>query len=200
MKLHYSPTSPYARKTYAAAIAAGLDGAVELVPTDPWASDGAFLALNPLSKVPALTLDDGTTLFDSPVICEYLDAQGGAGLFPAPGPTRWTALRQQALGDGIMDSAIARLLDTRRPEARQSADWQDRQKAAIARACDTLEAEVDALGDAVTIGTLAVGCALGYLDLRFSGDAWREGRPRLAAWFAAFSEQPEMARTAPPKA
>jgi len=199
MKLHYSATSPYVRKAYATALEAGLEGVVELAPTDAWASDPAFLGRNPLSKVPALSLEDGTTLFDSPVICEFLDAQGGAGLFPPAGPARWMVLRLQALGDGIMDATVARLLDSRRDPTQQSAVWQDRQKAAIARACDTLEAEVGDLEGPPTIGAIAVGCALGYLDLRFSGDAWRDGRPKLAAWFAGFEERPSMVRSAPPK-
>jgi len=199
MKLRYSATSPYVRKVLATAIETGLDGQVERVPTDPWSAETDLPASNPLGKVPALELDDGMVLFDSPVICEYLDSlHGGAKLHP-DGAARWPALRLAAIGDGICDAAINRLLDTRRPDTLQSADWQQRQKAAMARACDLLEAEAAALDGPVTIGQLTVACALGYLDLRFDADQWRQGRPKLTAWFEAFSQRPSIASTTPPK-
>ena len=199
MKLRYSATSPYARKVVATAIEIGLDGRVERVATDPWSADTDLPASNPLGKVPALETDDGTVLFDSPVICEYLDSlHDGPKLHPE-GAARWTALRLAAIGDGICDAAITRLLDTRRPENLRSPDWQQRQKAAMARACDLLEAEAASLEGAVTIGHLAVACALGYLDLRWDADQWRQGRPKLAAWFEGFSQRPSIASTAPPQ-
>ena len=199
MKLRYSGTSPYVRKVLATAIEAGLDDRIERVPTDPWAPDTDLPASNPLGKVPALTLDDGTVLFDSPVICEYLDSlQNGPKLFPE-GRARWVALRLAAIGDGICDAAINRLLDTRRPESQQSADWQERQKRAIARACDLLESEAATLEDSVTIGQLATACALGYVDFRWDAVQWRQGRPKLAAWFERFSERPSIATTKPPE-
>lgn len=200
MKLRFSPTSPYVRKVVATAIETGLDGRIERVPTDPWSPDTDLPASNPLGKVPALELDDGTALFDSRVICEYLDSlHDGPRLFPASGAARWQALRQAAIADGICDAAINRLLDTRRPEPQQSADWQARQKTAMARACDLLETEAEALAGPLTIGHIATACALGYLDLRFDADRWRQDRPRLAAWFADFAERPSIAGTKPPQ-
>ncbi len=199
MKLRYSATSPYVRKVVATAIETGLDGRVDRVPTDPWSPETDLPASNPLGKVPALELDDGTVLFDSRVICEYLDSlHDGPKLFPE-GQARWVALRLAAVADGICDAAINRLLDTRRPENLQSADWQQRQKIAMGRACDLLEAECGSLEGPVTIGQLAVACALGYLDFRFDADQWRQGRPNLAAWFDAFSQRPSIASTTPPK-
>ena len=199
MKLRFSATSPYVRKVVAAAIETGLDSRIERVPTDPWSPDTDLPASNPLGKVPALELDDGTVLFDSPVICEYLDSlHNGPKLHPE-GAARWTALRLAAIGDGICDAAINRLLDTRRPENLRSADWQQRQKTAVARACDLLEAEAGTLDGPVTIGQVAVACALGYLDLRWNADQWRQGRPKLAAWFETFSQRPSIASTTPPK-
>lgn len=199
MTLRASPTSPYVRKVRAMLIETGLADRVTQVATDPWAADTDLPADNPLGKVPALTTGDGPVLFDSPVICEYLDGlHGGTPLFPAAGPARWRALRQQAIGDGICDAAIARLLDTRRPEAQQSSAWQERQRQAIARACDLLEREAGDLAGPVTIGTLAVAVALGYLDLRWPGDRWRQGRPALASWHEGMAARRSMAETAPP--
>lgn len=198
MKLRYSVTSPYVRKVLATAIEAGLNSRIERVPTDPWSPETDLPASNPLGKVPALELDDGTVLFDSRVICEYLDSlQGGAKLYPESGAARWQALRLAAIGDGISDAAINRLLDGRRPENLQSADWQARQQRTMARACDLLEAEVGSLDGPVTIGQLSVACALGYLDLRFDADQWRQGRLALAAWFEIFAQRPSIATTKP---
>lgn len=198
MKLRYSPTSPYVRKTVIAAIECGLRERIETVETNPWSPDTDLGEDNPLGKVPALITEDGMVLFDSPVICEYLDSQGAAAtLFPAPGPARWSALRVQALGDGILDAAVLRLLEGRRPEARQSADWAARQKRAIERSLDALEADRSALDGAVTIGQIAVGAALGYLDFRFAADEWRATRPGLTAWYEAFAARPSMQDTIP---
>ena len=109
MKLHYSSASPYVRKVMAVAIARGLDGRIEKIATNPHVSPPELLADNPLSKVPALVTDDGLALFDSPVICEYLDSLGDApALFPPAGRARWVALRLQAIGDGILDAAVSR--------------------------------------------------------------------------------------------
>jgi glutathione S-transferase len=198
VKLHHSPASPYVRKVVACAIARGLDGRIERIPTNPHVSPPELLADNPLSKVPALVTDDGLALFDSPVICEYLDGLGDAPrLFPPEGPARWAALRLQAVGDGILDAAVGRRMQQPLPldEGRQA--YHARQRAAIGRALDLLEREAASLEGPWTIGSLAVGCALGYLDFRFADEPWREGRPRLAAWFARVSEDPALARTVP---
>lgn len=200
MKLYCSTTSPYARKAQAVVIETGLADRVEMVMAQPFAADSPVPAVNPLGKIPALVLDDGTVMVDSPVICEYLDAQhDGPRLFPAEGPERWRALRWQALGDGILDAAVARRFeDLFHPEEHRSARFLDRQRAAIGRTLDLLEGEVEALAAApVSIGHIAIACALGYLDFRFAEDAWRDGRPRLTDWFAAFAERPAIARTTP---
>ena len=199
MKLHHSPTSPFVRKVMACAIMHGLDAQITLVPTDAHASPADLVADNPLSRVPCLVTDDGFALYDSPVICEYLDEiSQDIPMLPPKGALRWRALRLQALGDGMMDAAVAGLLEGRRPAdpARQAV--MARQKGIVARCLDRLEAEVPAVHP--DLGTLTVACALGYLDLRFAADAWREGRPKLAAWFATMSELPALARTAPPAA
>ncbi len=198
MKLCYSATSPYVRKVVVAGIELGLDGKIVREPTSAWDPATTLGQINPLGKVPALVTDDGGALFDSPVICEYLDGVAGGGkLFPPAGPARWTALRRQALADGICDAAILRLLESRRPAELQSADWVARQKNLVARSLDALEAEAKSLGTEVTIGHLAIGCTLGYLDFRFGADAWRDGRPGLAKWYEGFAKRPSMSTTEP---
>jgi glutathione S-transferase len=201
MKLRYSATSPYVRKVLMVAAACGIPDRIERDATDPWAADTTLGHDNPLGKVPALVLDDGTTLYDSPVICEYLDWVAGVGkVIPAPGPARWTALRRQALGDGICDAAILRRLEhTQRPAERRSDTWDARQKGHVTRALNALEAEADHLGAEPDIGTISILVALGYLDFRFGAEDWRQGRPRLTAWFAAASTHASYRDTAPPQ-
>ncbi|CAO3440577.1 glutathione S-transferase N-terminal domain-containing protein [Azospirillum endophyticum] len=199
LKLRWSPTSPYVRKVMMVLIERGLEDRVERVPTDPWSSDTDLPKDNPLGKVPALTLEDGTTLFDSPVIVEYLDSLGDrTPLFPPAGPARWTALRLQAVADGICDAGILRRLETMRPDGEKSAAWIERQRKAVVRSLDLLEGEAASLESGDSIGTIAVLVALCYLDFRFSHEDWRQGRPRLAAWFAKASDRDSLRRTAPP--
>ncbi len=196
MKLLYSPTSPFARKVLACAITRGLDRRIERVPVDAQASGPELVAANPLSKVPTLITEDGLALYDSPVICEYLDSLGDAvGLFPPSGGARWLALRFQAMGDGIMDAAVLRRGESTRPAEAARDKVIARQAAAVARALDALEADPPHHG--LDIGSLTVACALGYLDFRYAHEAWRDGRPALAAWFAAISREPGLAETAP---
>lgn len=204
LTLRWSPTSPYVRKVMMLLIERGLEDRVERVATDPWSADTDLPRDNPLGKVPALTLEDGTTLFDSPVIVEYLDSlgdhslDGRAPLFPPAGPARWTALRQQAIADGICDAAILRRLESMRPDGEKSANWMERQRKAVARSLDLLEAEAASLEGEPTIGSLSVLVALGYLDFRFGHEDWREGRPALTGWFTKASDRDSLRRTAPP--
>jgi len=198
VRLNHSAASPYVRKVMACAIARGLDGKIEKLATNPHLSPAELLGVNPLSRVPALLLDDGTALYDSPVICEYLDSLGDAPpLFPAAGPARWAALRQQALGDGIMDAAVPRRREAGLPPDEGRSAFIARQRDAVARAVDALEREAEAFGELRTIGEVAAGCALGYLDFRYAAEPWRPGHDRLAAWFARVSELPPLAKTVP---
>jgi glutathione S-transferase len=198
MKLRYSPASPYVRKVMIVALEGGLAERIEKVPTAvaPVKTNDALQAENPLVKLPSLTTDAGETLYDSPVICEYLDSlHNSAPIFPAPGPVRWTALRRQALGDGILDAAILIRYETTRPKELQWTDWVDDQMRKVRGALDALEGE--RLSDGFDIGTLTIGCALGYLDFRFPTEDWRKTRPKLAAWFAEISRRPSMKATEP---
>ena len=198
MKLYYSTTSPYVRKVYVCAIELGLDEKLELIFTNPWEKDDKLLADNPLSKVPTLITDDGVVLYDSPVICEYLDTvHGGGVLIPASGTEHWNELRLQALGDGILDAAVLRFLERKRPNSQQSNQWDGIQQSAIQRALESLESKVNEWKADVTIGQIAVACALGYLDFRFAEDNWRQGQPGLTGWFETFAQRESMQATVP---
>jgi glutathione S-transferase len=198
MKLHHAPTSPFVRKVMACAILRGIEGRIELVPTDPHSSPAHLLADNPLSKVPCLVTDDGVAVFDSKVICEYLDTIGDAPPMFPPAGSRERLLVQvrHALADGVMDAAVARRMRFGKPVDEARAAYLARQKAAVERGLKVLEGDPPkGLSD---VGEVAVACALGYLDFRFAAEPWREGHPRLAAWFAEVSKIPALARTAPP--
>jgi glutathione S-transferase len=196
VKLFYSPTSPYVRKVLACAITREIEQRIEKMVCNANASPPELLAHNPLSKVPCLVTDDGLALFDSPVICEYLDSRGDAlPLFPGHGPARWRALKFQAMGDGILDASVPRRGEMLKPVEEGRAAWIARQKAAVDRTLDALEA--DPPHRMLDIGSIAVACALGYLDFRFAAEPWQPGHPKLEAWFEAFVENPGLAQTAP---
>ncbi|MEM7254390.1 MAG: glutathione S-transferase N-terminal domain-containing protein [Pseudomonadota bacterium] len=202
MLLHFSPTSPYVRKVMIVARETGLVDRITLETraASPVRPDEALSGANPLGKVPALETEDGLALFDSPVVCEYLDSlHDGAKIFPNAGRARWTALQQQALGDGLLDAALlVRYEMGMRPRERQWADWEAGQRDKMARALSVMEGQAQALGDTITIGTITFACALGYLDFRFADDNWRDKAPTLAGWFSGFEARPSYRDTAPP--
>lgn len=198
MKLRYSPTSPYVRKITVLAHETGLTNKIELAATNFADPNNGLSAQNPLAKVPALILDNGTTLYDSPVICEYLDSlHSGTKMFPASGDARWTALRRQALADGIMDAGILRIGEQRRPANEQSPAWLEKQKAIMARGLDALDGEVSSFGKNADIGSITAACAVAYALFRFGGDKPLDGRPKLKAWYESFSQRPSMVATVP---
>jgi glutathione S-transferase len=189
MKLHWSPRSPYVRKVMIAAHELGLADRLQTVRT---VVGGTLPHLelmrdNPLGKIPTLVLADGTIIYDSPVICEYLDTlHAGAKLFP-DWPDRLTALRRLALGDGMLDIALAWLGERFRPQETQSKPHMTLWQAKLRCCVEALEQEADALVEGrFTIGHISIGIALAYLDFRFSDLNWRDGHPRLAAWHAMF--------------
>ena len=195
MRLHSTITSPYARKVWVVAHETGLISQIERLPTNPHA-DEYLRSDNPLCRVPTLILDDRSALFDSPVICEYLDSlHSGPKLFPSAGDERWAALRLQALGDGMLDASLSRRMETIRPTSEQSPLWIARQVMAINAALDWLEARVQLLDRQIDIGQIAIGCALGYLDLRFPGEPWLEKRTGIAKWNTMLQERPSMIAT-----
>lgn len=201
MKLFHSPASPYVRKVMVSAMHLGLADGIDCVRASPSPvkPDPALSAQNPLGKLPAAVLADGTLLVGSRTICEYLASQGSDPAYlPAPGAARWAVLELHDLADGALDaSLLARYETFARPEALRWADWVSGQMAKIDAALARLDAMTDRLEGPLTLGNVTVGCALGYLDFRFAHHDWRSANPRLAAWWAAFDQTPIMARTRP---
>jgi glutathione S-transferase len=185
--LRSSPASPFGRKVRIAAALLDLTARIEIVPADTNDAGDSLRQQNPLGKIPALVLEDGTVLYDSPVIVEYLDwLAGGGRIIPAEAGPRFAVLTRQALADGIMDAALLQVYETRfREPGQHVAKWLDHQAAKVARGLERLEGAPPAAG-ARDIGAIAAACALGYLDLRFAG-RWRADCPRLVAWLDDFS-------------
>lgn len=193
MQLLYSPMSPFARKVRVVAFELGLADRLELVIASPY-TDESLRAINPLSKIPVLLTADAPPIFDSPVICDYLEALAGRSVTPAAGPDRWTALTVQAMADGMGDAAVA-IVRERLRDGPHRQDLFDRQAAVLVAALDLLERETPP-ADRFEIGEIAVAAQLGYLDVRQVMD-WREGRPNLAAWYETTSRRTPMVATAP---
>jgi glutathione S-transferase len=187
LTLRSSPASPFGRKVKIAAIELGLMDRIEIVAADTNDPGEPLRQQNPLGKIPTLVLEDGTTLFDSRVIVEYLDhLAGGDRLFPS-GDTRFQQLRLQALADGLCDAALLQVYEIRfRPEDGRNAAWVANQAGKVTRTLTALEVMPPAYGDRPQIGEIALACGLGYLDLRFEGK-WRAEYPKLVAWLDTFA-------------
>jgi glutathione S-transferase len=196
MKLHWSPRSPYVRKVMIAANHIGVADQLTCVRTvvSTFKPAEELFTDNPLNKLPTLVLDDGSALFDSRVICEYLDTlHDGAKLYPSDGTERFKTLRYQALGDGMLDICLIRLAERLKPEEQRNAAIIASNERKASEAVKRLESEVDILAPRpFDIGHIAVGTALGYLDFRFQDDAWRDGHPRLTAWHETFNNRPSV--------
>ncbi len=200
MKLYYASASPFVRKCLVTAIELGLDDRIELVTvaTTPIAPAAELHAVNPTRKIPALVAEDGQALYDSAVICEYLDALGGNHLIPADGAERWAVRRQESLADALLDAAvITRYEMAVRPEDKRWDTWIEAQKGKIDSALGQMERDAAKFGGAIHMGAIAFACALGYLDYRFADDGWRDGHDKLAAWYEGFAQRPAMQRTVP---
>jgi len=199
MKLHWSPRSPFVRKVMIVAHERGLIDRLNCVRTVAAMTTPhpELMRDNPLSKIPTLVLDDGTVLYDSPVICEYLDALDGAPqLFPRDREQRMRALRRQALGDGFLDLLV--LARNERLREQPSQVYLTSAAVRTAAVLDNLEREADALaGSGFDIGHVAIGCALSYLDFRFAEVDWRKDHERLAIWHAVFTARPSVQATRP---
>ena len=195
MKLYTNAASPFARKCRI--IAHELDLKLEEIRTLPF-NEPEFRRINPLGKIPALVLDDGSVLIDSPVICEYLNHKGGGKFFPGmnifkDASGRWKSLGLQALGDGLADAAVAYVVEGRQPQPNE---------AMRARHMETIGATLDVFervkfADPPTIGEIAVACALGYIGFRIPDLDWQASRPKLSAWYARFRQYPAMQATEP---
>jgi len=199
MKLLYSATSPFVRKVSIVLIETGLSDRVEHVPTNPWDPQSDLPAQNPIGKVPTLISAQGVEIFDSSVICEFLDnLHAGPKMFPIDAEGRITANQFQSLADGMMDAAVLGFIEnSRRPKDRRWGEWSDRQLAAITRSLNWLEERHQTLNQTSDIGTISVACALGYLDFRFADLEWRRHHERLAEWFEQFAQRESIRATAP---
>ena len=200
MQLYVSRTSPYARKALVLAHEVGLVDKIEVIETNPFDSAPELLAHNPLSKIPTLVTHDDQVLYDSRVICEYLDSLHDGLRFIPAGSSRWRVLRFAALAEGLMDATVALRLESLRPEAQQSEEAEARYLRAVRRSLQRAEAELDELRAEPTVAHLGLGCALAYLDLRLASEPWRDNHEGLARWFTAWSNRPSMVATAPPRA
>ncbi|MEM7178616.1 MAG: glutathione S-transferase [Pseudomonadota bacterium] len=199
MKLYHSPTSPYVRKVMVMLALTGQTDAVELLPGagTPLAPNEGTCSANPLGKVPCLVTEDGRAIYDSRVICRYVDFVGKGGLYPE-GETLFDVLTTEALADGIIDAGILGVYEARlRPEELRFSPWVQAQLSKVQRALGELEGRSAGFGEALDAGQIAVGCALGYLDFRFGDLNWRQGRPRLSAWNDGIQAHEAMLATAP---
>lgn len=201
MILHWSPRSPYVRKVMIAIHEMGLQDRIQTVRTVAGGTTPhrELMKVNPVGKIPTLELPDGTAIYDSPVIIEYLDTlHDGAKLYPAAWPERLTALRRHALGQGMLDNALPLLSEGFRPADKQSEPHMALWRAKLIACADALEDEAEALAASpFSVGHIAIGVALGYLDFRFAALAWRDGRPKLTAWQADFDARPSVSANLP---
>jgi glutathione S-transferase len=189
LTLRSAPASPYGRKVKICAALLGLSDKIEVVTADTNDPADPLRSQNPLGKIPTLVLEDGSTLYDSRVIVEYLDHLAGGGRVLPRGAKRFEVLRLQALADGICDAALVQVYEARwRPEDRRDAAWLAHHAGKVERGLDALEAAPPKLTTKLHVGHVMVACALGYLDLRFDGK-WRKGRPKLRKWLAKFEER-----------
>lgn len=200
MKLYHSPASPFVRKVMMVLHVTGLIDQVEIVPAKGTAIDPGTMpvAQNPLGKIPALTREDGPAIYDSRVICRYLDEITQAGLYPE-GPGLWDVLTIEATADGILDAAVLMVYEGRvRPEEIRYAPWVEAQWGKVSRALAAIEARwMSHLQGPDSMAQIAVAAALGYVDFRHPDRDWRCACPALAAWYETYAQRPEMQATIP---
>ncbi len=198
LRLLSSPASPFVRKVRVLLLETGQDD-VEIVnvAASPMGGEASLNAAAPLGKIPALERDGGATLFDSRVICRFLDQRAQVGLYPDS--HLWETLTLEALADGIMDAAVISVYEKRaRPEEMWYQPWLDAQWEKVSRGLDALERQwMSHLHGPMDMGQIAVGCTLSYLDFRHDDKGWRAGRDSLAAWHKTFAERPSMVATVP---
>ncbi|ABK46166.1 Glutathione S-transferase, N-terminal domain [Magnetococcus marinus MC-1] len=198
MRLFYSPTSPYARKVRLLILEKGLQDQIDMVVVLPMEDNRGVTPLNPLGKIPTLETADGQGLYDSPVICAYLDTLNQTPQLIPSGAERWSVLRQEALTDGLLDTALVLVKEYLRPEEMQSSQWLAHWHGTIQRTLDHLEQQQPAYQGTLTLAQLALGATLGYLDFRLPQLAWRQQRPQLQQWYTELAQRPSMLATCPP--
>ncbi|WP_158089539.1 glutathione S-transferase [Magnetofaba australis] len=198
MQLYTSPTSPFGRKVVITLFERGLLEQTEVIVMNALDNPAALLQSNPLGKVPCLITDDNQAIYDSPLICAWLDNfSGDRGLWAGHGKPHWERHKRQSLADGLMEAAFLLVMERKRPDAEQSTLWMARWSDAIARGVAVLERDAEAIGQGGRVDQIAVGCALGYLDFRLPDLNWRSHAPRLTPWFAEYAQRPAMLATQP---
>ena len=199
MKLYFANTSPYARKARIAIHELGLQDEVEQVFQNPFEESPDLLAANPLKRVPCLITDDEQAIYDSPVICAYLDSFKDAPRLIPSKSERWSILTGEALADGILDAAYAIVMERRRPEIEQSSSWLERWEAGVRRGVGAVNSDIANFEGEISMAQIGLGAALGYLDFRLPDLDWRGDNPVIAQWYAEFSARPSMIETEPPQ-
>ncbi len=201
MKLIFAPASPFARKVRILIKELGLENSVSLQDAGavtPVSNNADLNLLNPLGMLPALELDNGDSLYDSPVICEYLNHIADGPFFPTDPDLRFQALGLQALGDGILDISVALRYETAiRPEELHWQSWIEHALEKVERGLDTLESRCNRFESSLTIGEITIACTLGYLDFRFADIDWRSGRPALTDWYNQIMQRDSLKETVP---
>ena len=201
MKILYNHASPFSRKARVLAIELGLINSIELEDTgliSPIKPNGTVTPVNPIGKVPVLITDDGVSITDSRVICEFLDSEGKGDFFPKSAPERFIALTLQALADDALTTSVAvRYEIAHRPKGTIWDEWVSKQKSRVSRTIDHFADVQHSFENTLNIGTVAVACVLGYVNFRELDDTWDERNPHLSAWFTKFDNRESMQRTRP---
>ena len=197
MKLYSANTSPYARKVRMTIIEKGLQDRVELIFANPFEENAELKSANPLGKIPALVTDDDQVIFDSPVICAYLDSLSTDEQLIPDGPERWEILTREALTDGILDAAFAIVMEGRRDDKQRSSTWFKRWTNTIFRSVEAVESGISRFEGDLTIAQIGLGASLGYLQFRLPNLGWQKKYPDTSAWFDTFSRRPSMIETNP---
>lgn len=196
MKLRWSPTSPFVRKVVVLLKEKGVEGMVEKEKSNPMSRDDRAATPSPLGKIPCLVTDDGMSIFDSPVIVEYLDTMlDGPDMIPAAGPERWQVLCRQATADGMIESMVTCFVESLKKPERQSGGVIAHNKAIVMNGIAAFEQEAAAFDGVIDAGTIAAAVALSFADQTFPDDDWRADNPKIAAWFAEFDKRPSMTET-----
>ncbi|MGB0629297.1 MAG: glutathione S-transferase N-terminal domain-containing protein [Alphaproteobacteria bacterium] len=196
MKLRWSPTSPFVRKVVVLMKEKGIENAVEKAKSNPLSRDDRAATPSPLGQIPCLITVDGASIYDSPVIMEYLDVEcDGPQMLPREGTARWTVLTRQALADGMIASMVVCFVESLKKPERQSAGILAHNKAIVFSGISALENDVADFSDDIDVGTITVAVALAFADQTFPDDDWRADCPSLAAWFDDFNRRPSMTET-----
>ena len=198
MELKFSGLSPYVRKAMIVAHEVGVAERLTITKVNTREEPEKIAPVNPLGKIPVLITDDGRTIYDSPVICEFLDAEfGGHRLLPASCPRRWEVMTMAALADGLLDASVLIRHERVRPVEQQSADWIAWQLRKVMTGLDRLEEEASGFGSELHMGLIALGCGLGYIPLRMKEAEDLAKWPQLKGWYAMVSQRPSFQRTTP---